>query len=234
VGVHHFRTAEKVALEVHKALIPCPHEFGMGFDFLRQHPAAPRTEPLDHDRALLLGRQLHFHLDDVRHLRHRFARIIGHIVVERDCVSRFFQTLAGRHHLRIHRDRFQNLHHRRRRGQQRDQSLDQRVSRAIHKRLPPIAQYIESHQQRPVERRPRRLVRVAMERIFQAVPKQQFVAEYFLIPVNDRLPRHVAQRLHIVHRGSRRSLSSRHVSLVLTIGGKPENLKPGRSSCEND
>jgi hypothetical protein len=43
VRIHHLRTAKKISLKIHKALIPRPHKLRMRLDLLRQHPAMPPT-----------------------------------------------------------------------------------------------------------------------------------------------------------------------------------------------
>jgi hypothetical protein len=66
---------------------------------------------------------------------------------------------------------------------------------------PPVAQHIRSHQQRSVQGGSRRFIRAAVKRILQAVAKQQFVSEYLLLPVKDRLPRRIPEPLRIHHPG---------------------------------
>ncbi len=63
-----------------------------------------------------------------------------------------------------------------------------------------------------------------MKRIFQPVSKQQFIAENFLFPVENGLPRHIPQWFHIPHPRLRHTVS-RSISHVQTIGRKAKKLR---------
>jgi hypothetical protein len=109
VGVQHFRAPEKISLEVNESLLTGGEEVPLGFDFLCQHPATPWTVALDQCCTLFRSGELHFDLDDVGDLDERVTGIIGHKIVERDHVPRFFQILAGKHDLGVGRDTLQYL-----------------------------------------------------------------------------------------------------------------------------
>ncbi|PYX29375.1 MAG: hypothetical protein DMG77_13070 [Acidobacteria bacterium] len=92
--------------------------------------------------------QLNF--DDVGDFGQGLAVVVGHVIVERDQIARLLQPLTALHDLRIRRNIFQNLHHRRLRRQEPDQPPHQRVARAIHECPPSVAEHIEFHEQRAV------------------------------------------------------------------------------------
>ena len=80
------------------------------------------------------------------------SRIVHRKVIERDHVSGFFQALAGRHHQVVGFDGFQNLNHGLARRQQGYVVLQQHVAGAVDEGTAAIAQDVEPHEQRTVQR----------------------------------------------------------------------------------
>jgi len=83
-----------------------------------------------------------------------------------------------------------------RRGQERDAVFQQQLAPAVDERLLPVAQNVKAHEERAVERAPRRCVGViGAEYILDAVAKQKFVSNDLLIAVEDRLPGYESKTL---------------------------------------
>ena len=87
----------------------------------------------------------------------------------------------------------------------------------------PIAQNIEAHQQRTVQRGTRGDVWIdAMKGILQVVPEEKFVTKNFFVSVKNGLPRHITQLDTL--RG-RRSGGSWHLPSIDKLS---ETLQPGK------
>jgi hypothetical protein len=128
------------------------------------------------------------HLDDVGDIGQGFPRIVDPKVVQRYGVAGFFQPAASCDHEVIGGNGFQNLDHRLFRCQQSDVILEQNVASAVDEGATAIAENVETEQHSGVQGASQRRVRIRVtEKILDAITKQEFVAENFLVRGKNRL-----------------------------------------------
>jgi hypothetical protein len=179
----YFRAAEEISLEVQKASLLGSHDSSRVSTFsasMRQR--RPGAVAFDHGGGVKGGGFTEVHLDDIGDIGQSFPRIIDPKVVQRYGVAGFFQPAASGDHQVIGRNGFQNLDHGLFRWQQSDVVLQQNVTSAVDEGSTAIAENVETEQHSGVQGASRSRVRIrATGKILDAITKQEFVAENFLV-----------------------------------------------------
>ena len=125
--------------------------------------------------------------DDVGQIAKRYAWIVGNEVIEGEQIARLFQPLAGRHHAVFGFDGLQNLDHGLIGWQQGHQVFEQDFPGAIYEGVAPVAERVQSEQQRAVEGAARGQFLVCVEIVFHAVAEKKFVSKHLLCLVKNGL-----------------------------------------------
>ena len=180
---------KKVALEIVKADFQGQFQILRSFDFLRQEHEIGATMLLNHVSALVRGRGHPVDLQHVGQRDHNAAGIVGEKVIESQAVANRLEPNAGFHHFLVGRDGLQNLEHDALLREQRHVIVHKCLAGAVEEPNPMIAEKIETHQKRAIQRAAAGDVGILprAKAVFPAIAKEQLVSEYFRRAVENRL-----------------------------------------------